>query len=65
MLKFPSEITIFFNPCCLFLKTETIDKAIKYFLKNNLDSLCASRVAQTLCFINNETNKFFFFHWTT
>ena len=60
MLKFPSEITIFFNPCCLFLKTETIDKAIKYFLKNNLDSLCASRVAQTLCFINNEPINFSF-----
>lgn len=60
MLKFPSEITIFFNPCCLFLKTKTIDKAIKYFQKNNLDSLCASRVAQTLCFINNEPINFSF-----
>ena len=29
MLKFPSAITIFFNPCCLFLKTKTIDKAIE------------------------------------
>ena len=60
MLKFPSDITIFFNPCCLFLKTETIDNAIEYFLKNNLDSLCASRVAQTLCFINNEPINFSF-----
>ena len=60
MLKFPSEITIFFNPCCLFLKTETIDNAIEYFVKNNLDSLCASRVAQTLCFINNEPINFSF-----
>ena len=36
----------------MFLKTETIDKAIEYFEKNNLDSLCASRVAQTLCFMD-------------
>ena len=60
MLKFPSDITIFFNPCCLFLKTKTIDKAIEHFQKNNLDSLCASRVAQTLCFINNEPINFSF-----
>ena len=56
MEKHPNEITIFFNPCCIFLKSETIDKAIKYFIENNLDSLCASRVAQTLCFKNNQTN---------
>ncbi len=60
MNKFPNELTIFFNPCCLFLKTETIDKAIDYFIKNNLDSLCASRVAQTLCFINNTPINFSF-----
>ena len=60
MTKFPSEITIFFNPCCLFLKTETIDKAIEYFNENNLDSLCASKVAQTLCFINNNPINFSF-----
>ena len=58
MLNFPSDITIFFNPCCLFLKTETIDKAISYFIENNLDSLCASRVAQTLCFKNNKPINF-------
>ena len=33
MLKYPNEYTIFFNPCCLFLKTETIDKAINYFIE--------------------------------
>ena len=33
MVKFPNELTIFFNPCCLFLKPETIDKAIDYFIK--------------------------------
>ena len=60
MINFPSEITIFFNPCCLFLKSETIDKAINYFITNNLDSLCASRVAQTLCFINNKPINFSF-----
>lgn len=60
MLKFPNEFTIFFNPCCIFLKPETIDKAIDYFIKNDLDSLCASRVAQTLCFINNAPINFSF-----
>ena len=60
MINFPSDITIFFNPCCLFLKTETIDKAITYFIENNLDSLCASRVAQTLCFLNNKPINFSF-----
>ena len=58
MKKFDSEITIFFNPCCLFLKTQTIDKAIDYFFKNKLDSLCASRVAQTLCFLENNPINF-------
>ena len=60
MINFPSDITIFFNPCCLFLKTETIDKAISYFIENNLDSLCASRVAQTLCFMNHKPINFSF-----
>ncbi len=60
MLKFPNELTIFFNPCCLFLKTETIDKAIDYFIKKDLDSLCASRVAQTLCFLKNKPINFSF-----
>ena len=60
MINFPSEITIFFNPCCLFLKSETIDRAINYFIKNNLDSLCASRVAQTLCFLKNKAINFSF-----
>ena len=60
MVNFKADVTIFFNPCCLFLKTETIDKAIDYFIKNNLDSLCASRVAQTLCFLKNKPLNFSF-----
>ena len=60
MKNFESEITIFFNPCCIFLKTETIDNAIDYFLKNNLDSMCASKVAQTLCFMENKPLNFSF-----
>ena len=60
MINFKADITIFFNPCCLFLKSETIDKAIDYFIKNNLDSLCASRVAQTLCFLENKPLNFSF-----
>ena len=60
MINHPSEITIFFNPCCLFLKNTTIELAIKYFIKNDLDSLCASRVAQTLCFLKNKPINFSF-----
>ncbi len=60
MVNFTADVTIFFNPCCLFLKSETIDKAIDYFIKNNLDSLCASRVAQTLCFLKNKPLNFSF-----
>lgn len=60
MINFDSDITIFFNPCCIFLKSQTIDKAINYFINNNLDSMCASRVAQTLCFLNNEPLNFSF-----
>ena len=60
MMNFPSEITIFFNPCCLFLKNKTIELAIEYFINKNLDSLCASRVAQTLCFIKNKPINFSF-----
>ena len=60
MIKFNSEITIFFNPCCIFLKTETINNAIDYFINNKLDSLCASKIAQTLCFLNNRPLNFSF-----
>tara|TARA_Y100000994_G_scaffold247318_1_gene252457 strand:+ start:731 stop:1477 length:747 start_codon:yes stop_codon:yes gene_type:complete len=60
MNNFKSDLTIFFNPCCIFLKTKTIDNAISYFIKNNLDSLCASRVAQTLCFLKNKPINFSF-----
>ena len=60
MMKFRSDITICFNPCCIFLKPETIDTAIDYFIKNDLDSCCASKVAQTLCFINNKPLNFSF-----
>ena len=44
----------------MFLKTETIDSAIDYFIKKDLDSLCASRVAQTLCFLKNKPINFSF-----
>ena len=58
MNNVPSDITIFFNPCCLFLKASTVDKALEYFINNDLDSLCASRVAQTLCFLDNKPVNF-------
>jgi len=60
MLKYPSDICIFLNPCSLFLKAETIDNAIRYFIKNNLDSCVASEVIQTHCFYNNRSVNFNF-----
>ena len=35
------EYVLFINSCCPFLKLETLEKAIDYFLKNNLTSLTA------------------------
>ena len=58
MMKIPGDITIFLNPCSLFLKSQTIDNAIRYFIKSNLDSCCASKVAQTHCFFKNKSINF-------
>tara|TARA_Y100001978_G_C23667203_1_gene421808 strand:- start:291 stop:1037 length:747 start_codon:yes stop_codon:yes gene_type:complete len=58
MIKFPSDITVFLNPCSLFLKGKTIDSALGYFINNNLDSCCASQLAQTHCFYKNKAINF-------
>lgn len=58
MKKIPGDITIFLNPCSIFLKSETIDNAIDYFINNNLDSCCASQLAKTHCFFKNESINF-------
>ena len=58
MTKCDGDITIFLNPCSLFLKSETIDNAIDYFIRKNLDSCCASDIAQTHCFYKNNSINF-------
>lgn len=60
MNSFPSEITIFLNPCSFKLCSKTIDSAIKYFVQNNLDSCVASYEMQTHCFFNNQPVNFKF-----
>ena len=60
MSTFPSDITIFLNPCCLFLKAKTIDDAIEKFITNKLNSCAASRIAQTHCFYNDQAINFSF-----
>ena len=58
MIKFPGEITIFLNPCSLFLQSKTIDKAINHFIDKDLDSCCASQISQTHCFYKNKSINF-------
>jgi len=58
MIKFPSDITVFLNPCSLFLKGSTIDNAIEHFITKKLDSCCASQIAQTHSFFNNKAINF-------
>ena len=58
MVKHPSDITVFLNPCSIFLSESTIRGAIDHFKKNNLDSCVASTVCQTHCFHMNEPVNF-------
>ena len=58
MNKCPGDITVFLNPCSFFLKGRTIDNAIKYFIEKDLDSCCASKLAQTHCFYENKSINF-------
>lgn len=60
MKKIPSDITVFLNPCCLFLKSKTIDDAIDSFINNNLNSCVASATRQTHCFYKNKPINFSF-----
>ena len=60
MINNPSDVTLFLNPCSLFLKKESIERAIKYFLSSDLDSCVASGVHQTHCFYENEPINFTF-----
>lgn len=58
MIKYPSDITIFLNPCSIFLSKSSISDAIDHFKKKNLDSCVASAVCQTHCFYMNEPINF-------
>ena len=58
MTKHPSDITVFLNPCSIFLSESTISGAIEHFKKNSLDSCVASAVCQTHCFHMNEPINF-------
>ena len=58
MKKCPGDITIFLNPCSVFLRAQTIDNAIEYFINRKLDSCCASEVSQTHCFYKNKSINF-------
>lgn len=60
MIKHPSETTIFLNPCSPFLRSSTIDSAIRHFKENNLNSCAASEQIQTHCFLRNHPLNFSF-----
>lgn len=60
MKKTPGDYTIFLNPCSLFLKSDTIKKAIEHTITRGLDSCTASAEIQTHCFINNQPMNFSF-----
>ena len=52
--------TVFLNPCSIFLKAETIDKAITHCIANSLDACVASYEVQTHCFYNDNPINFSF-----
>jgi CMP-N,N'-diacetyllegionaminic acid synthase len=58
MQNIKCEYVLFLNPCSLFLTSETIDKAINYFIQNNLDSMVACESIQTHIFKNNSGYNF-------
>lgn len=60
MSRIEGELTIFLNPCALFLKNKTLLDAIDFTLSNNLDSCVASKSVQTHCFIYNNPVNFKF-----
>ena len=56
----PSDITVFLNPCSVFLSAESIDNGIKQLIEQKLDSCVASRFEQTHCFFNDLPVNFSF-----
>lgn len=55
-----SDYTVFLNPCNLFLRSETIQKAIQHVVSQELDSCVASREEQTHTFIDDKPLNFSF-----
>jgi len=60
MENHPSDITVFLNPCSVFLSAESIDRGIKELIDRELDSCVASRLEQTHCFYKNLPINFTF-----
>jgi len=60
MQNYPSDITVFLNPCSVLLSAESIDRGIRELLDNDLDSCVASRVEQTHCFFEDHPINFTF-----
>ena len=60
MERHPSDITVFLNPCSMFLSAESIDRGIKELIDRELDSCVASRVEQTHCFFEDLPINFTF-----
>jgi len=56
----PGDVTVFLNPCSIFLKEQTIANALNYFIENNLDACVASEIIQTHCFFENSPINFSF-----
>ena len=60
MKSHPSDITVFLNPCSLFLSAASIDRGIGTLIENELDSCVASRMEQTHCFFEDRPINFTF-----
>ena len=60
MKEVSGDITVFLNPCSIFLSAETISNAVDYFIANDLDSCVASAEIRTHCFFENSPVNFSF-----
>ena len=56
----PGDVTVFLNPCSVFLKSRTILAAMNYFIEHGLDSCVASEKIQTHCFFKDNPVNFSF-----
>lgn len=58
MKKNPSDITVFLNPCSIFLSSNSIKNALKVFESKKLDSCVASAELKTHCFFDDTSINF-------